>query len=391
MPKWEPLENKPNIYRYKNKNDKKYKYGVRRTYQLVGQKRAEFTKSGLKSPSDAKAVLDKFNADLYADKIKPRDKAKMTVNECFEELSTLKYESGKWRKTSLVTTRNVYKNHLANRFGDVSISSVTRSNYQKFINDLPQSNYATRTIKLINNCMQMIFNYAEYNDYIVKSKIKYIDIPEGKKARNMTIEREDYLRWMKTAEEILPSYYYSIVRLTSLGERRGELVGLRYESFELLTLTNGEKRYKITFDVARNPVQEGPSKLKTTASYRSIVAGKDMTEHIENILNESKKIRLKKNQTIKPNDFVFVSIRKGLPVVPSYLDNIFSKVSKKCGIHIHPHKLRHYFATIASEEEISSTSVMRWLGYSKFDMTESYVRSNTASMLNVSNELSGKI
>ena len=71
-------------------------------------------------------------------------------------------------------------------------------------------------------------------------------------------------------------------------------------------------------------------------------------------------------------------------MTPAYLNVIFLKVSKACGIKIHPHKLRHYFATIAREESgLSDISVMNWLGHSKIDMTNRYVRSNLATMLNL--------
>lgn len=57
-----------------------------------------------------KQWLDKFNADLYADKVKPKDKSNMTLVECYEEMKKLKLNSGKWRKkmlTCLISTLKI--------------------------------------------------------------------------------------------------------------------------------------------------------------------------------------------------------------------------------------------------------------------------------------------
>lgn len=390
MPKWEPLKKYPNIYRYKNKNDKKYKYGVRRTYQLPGQKRSEFTKSGLHSISDAKAVLDKFNADLYADKVKPKDKSNMTLVECYEEMKKLKLNSGKWRTTTAHMSDKYVKNFVKKDFANTKISKISRAEYQDYINSLAKRGFSKAYIEDINGMFQTILNYAEYNDYIVKNKIQRIDIPHAKQAKSMTIEKEDYEKWFKTAKEILNPYYYSVIRLLTLGERRGELLGLRYESFEKITSPDNTKRYKVTFDRARNPVVKDGASLKTTSSYRYIIANKDMNDDIETVLRLSKKIRLRRGKTIKPDDYVVVSIRTGLPMTPVYVNRLFLDVSKKCNIKIHPHKLRHYFATVALQSNINNISVMKWLGHAKPDMTNQYFRANESSILSVSDKISGK-
>lgn len=389
MPKWEPLKNKPNTYRYKNNGDKKYKYGVRKTYQLDGQKRKEFTKSGLKSASDAKVVLDKFNADLYADKIKPENQANMTIGQCYEEMKELKFKSGKWRKTTVHVSNLYFKKYIKNVFSDTKISKMNRADYQTFINSLADRGLSKAYIEDINGLYQSIMNYAEYNDYIVKNKIQHIDLPDGKAPKSMTLEKEDYEKWFRTAKKVLNPYYYSVVRLLALGERRGELLGLRYESFEKLS-NEDTVRYKILFDRARNPIAKNGSDLKTTSSYRYIIANQDMNEDIENVLFLSKKIRLSQKQTIKPDDYVVVSIGTGLPMAPVYINKLFSKVSEACNIRIHPHMLRHYFATVALQNNINNISVMKWLGHAKPEMTDKYFRSNESSILAVSDEIHGK-
>lgn len=391
MPKWEPLKNKPNIYRYKNNGDKKYKYGVRKTYQLDGQKRKEFTQSGFESRGDAEAVLNKFNMDLYSGRLKADQKSNMTIQECYYEIRKLKFESGKWRKITMTTHDQTFKSHIKEHFGKNKLKQIDRSSYQKYLNALANKGLAKNTILGVNSLMQLIMNYAEYNDYVVKNRIKRIDLPEAKGPKDMTIEKEDYDKWLKTAQDMLPEYYYAIVRLVTLGERRSEVLGLQYDSFELLNSPDGQRRYKITFKTGRNPAEDN-AKLKTRSSYRSIVTSPEFSKYVDIIIDESKKIRLKKHQSIKPDDYVVVTYRHGAPMIPTYLNIIFANVSKACGINIHPHKLRHYFATIAREESgLSDISVMNWLGHSKIDMTNRYVRSNMATMLNVANELSDKI
>jgi integrase len=132
------------------------------------------------------------------------------------------------------------------------------------------------------------------------------------------------------------------------------------------------------------------SDLKTSSSYRYIIANQDMNEDIENVLFFSQKICLRQKQTIKPDDYVVVSIGTGLPMAPVYINKLFSKVSDESNIRIHPHMLRHYFATVTLQSNINNISVMKWLGHAKPDMTEKYFRSNKNSILSVSNEIHGK-
>ena len=77
-------------------------------------------------------------------------------------------------------------------------------------------------------------------------------------------------------------------------------------------------------------------------------------------------------------------------MAPVYINKLFSKVSKACNIRIHPHMLRHYFATVALQNNINNISVMKWLGHAKPEMTDKYFRSNESSILAVSDEIHGK-
>lgn len=86
-------------------------------------------------------------------------------------------------------------------------------------------------------------------------------------------------------------------------------------------------------------------------------------------------------KTVSKDGFLFVNEKSGEPFHPTYPNRVMKKVDKKCGIHVHPHMLRHYFATNAKDQNLPDMSVMRWLGQANIQMTNSYTRPNETSLL----------
>lgn len=390
MPKkWKLLKRYPNIYEYQIKKGKRY--GIRRNYVNREGVRDEFTKSGLLTIEDAKVLLTNFERNLYAGKIQSTGDRNVTLEEYFNEVSENKVKTGTWRKVSLIANQNVFNNNLKEPFGKTKISTITRRDYQDFINDLIVKGRSQYYINDINSLMQMLMNHAEMYDVITKNKLRGIIKKGGKIPKDQTIEDIDYRIWMEAVPKRWPFYYTAMVKLFTLGERREEALGLRYESFTFKLDATGQEYCEIKFDTARNAVEINGGALKTDASYRTIVVKGDFCQEIKEMLKESKKIRLEHGQPIDQEQFVLVSMQYGKPLHPGSVNRIFNQVSISCGVHINPHKLRHYFATIAKDNNVSDTAIMHWLGHSKIDMTNSYAKPNKGSILKVFDGIKGSI
>lgn len=103
------------------------------------------------------------------------------------------------------------------------------------------------------------------------------------------------------------------------------------------------------------------------------------------VIDESENLRRRNNLPISDDDFVYLNEDNGKPVHPTYPNRMLKKVSKAYGIEVHPHLLRHYFATEATGSNLPSMDVMHWLGHKHVQMTEDYTRGTEAGMLHVMN------
>lgn len=380
MRKWKPMKKHPNIYEYETRKGKRY--GVRRGFMNSEHKSDEFTKSGFRTWRDADVVLKHFEDRLYLDEISPLTHRGETVDTYYQKLRTRKVKLNVWRKSTLQRHDDIYNRFFKPVFGNTPLESVSRGDYQKFIDKMVEQNYSKSTIHTTDSVMQLIMNDAENYDVIMKNKLKHINIVGGKPARDLTLETKDYDLWLTTAKKVLNKYLFTMVYLLTLGERREELLGLKYSSFEFLQ-NKGHEICKITFDEARTASALDGGPLKNKASYRSIYVFGEIIPMIKFSIEKSKNIYDNYDQPITKNNFLFVNEGTGKPFFPDYANRVLKKVDKKCGIHINPHMLRHYFATKAKDQNLPDMAVMRWLGHANIQMTNSYTRPNETSLMNV--------
>lgn len=381
MRKWKPMKKHPNIYEYETQKGKRY--GVRRKFKNFEHKSQEFTKSGFLSWRDADIVLKKFEDQLYSGQLSPLTHSSVTVDAYYQSMRARKIELHIWRKSTLMRHDSIYKYFFKKPFGNTPLNEVSRGDYQKVIDNMVKKNYAKTTIRATDSVMQLIMNDAENYDVIVKNKLRHINIVGGRDSRDLTLETKDYDTWVSTAKQVLSKYLFTMVYLLTLGERREELLGLKYSSFKFSRDDTGREICKITFNEARTMAEPDGGKLKNKASYRSIFVFGEIISMIKFCIAESKTICANHNKVISKDNFLFVNEKSGEPFHPTYPNRIMKRVDKKCGIHVHPHMLRHYFATNAKDQNLPDMSVMRWLGHANIQMTNSYTRPNESSLLNV--------
>ena len=83
-----------------------------------------------------------------------------------------------------------------------------------------------------------------------------------------------------------------------------------------------------------------------------------------------------------PNEFVFIS-KKGLPLSPRAIEYRFKKWGIEHGIHLHPHMLRHSFATHLLESSGDLRAVQELLGHSDIQTTQIYTHLDFQHLLKV--------
>lgn len=385
MRNWKKIAKHPNIYEYET--SKGTRFGVRRYFTDEFGKSQQFTKSGYKTWREADVQLKLFEGRLARGEIGPLSNHSVTLTKYYMQLRERKLKMGIWKQSTAKVSMNYFNRYFRKTFGDIPLEKIRRIDYQHFIDEIglrsDEHALSKTTIHTINSIMQIVMNDAERNDVILKNKLRGVQVLGGEEPKSQTLEKDDYETYIKTAHQVLDRYQFDLLYLLTLGERRSEILGLRKESFEFLKDDLHGAVCKITFDLGRTPDEPNGGTLKTKSAYRSIYVFGDIVEMCHYVINESENIRRRNNLSISDNDFIYLNEDNGDPVHPTYPNRMMKKVSKACGINVHPHLLRHYFATEASGANLPSMDVTHWLGHKRIQMTQDYTRGTKDGMLRV--------
>lgn len=380
--KWTRLKKHPGIYSYETDNGKRY--ALRTRYKTMDGYRREWSRSGFQSWRDADIELKKFQVKLSDGTIANAEQKRITLNNYFNQLRERKKRLGLWRPSTIYTLSAVYNKHLAPRFGNEKINDITRPMYQRLVDSWGAQNFATQTIKSINQIMQMIMNDAEHNNIIQKNMLRSIDIVGGKDPKSQNLDKKQFDTFMQYCQDNLTKYQFAMIYLLSLGERRGELMGLRKSSFKFQRdEVNQKDLCQITFNLNRTRANPEGGPLKTKSSYRSIGVSGTVVELLHYVVTFSDRIWLKYGGKADKDHFIWLTPSSGRPYALDHPNKIMEKMSDECGIRVHPHLLRHYFATKARSDRLPDMDVMHWLGHRNLQMTDSYTRATPEGALNV--------
>lgn len=390
MRDWKPMKKHYGVFSYETKRGTRY--GVRRRYRSMMGDRRQFTKSGFTNWRDADVALKKFEVKLQDGTISTSEQKNVTVNDYFRQMAERKSKLGIWKVSTAKTVTNFYSHYLKKPFGTQLIQDVSRMKFQRFIDQLVDDGLAKTTIHSINSVMQQIMNDAESNDVIYKNKLRHIEVVGGKEPRDQSLDKQEYSKFMKYAQEHETKYMFTMIYFLSLGERRQELMGLRRSSFTFKNdEVNNRELCAVRFDLGRTPSELAGGTLKNKSSYRTIWVDSEFVEMIKYAITYSDNILANLNKPTDKDHFIWLNEKTGKPLHPTYPNRVMNRISKGSGVKVHPHQLRHYFATKAMSDGLPDMDVMHWLGHSNVQMTNSYTRPTPEASINVFNGISKEI
>jgi site-specific recombinase XerD len=94
----------------------------------------------------------------------------------------------------------------------------------------------------------------------------------------------------------------------------------------------------------------------------------------------------------EPREVLFVSIRKPhRPLKPGAVQAMLKKIGAEAGIKVHPHVLRHSFATHLIEDDTKREYVQAMLGHRSPNSTAVYINVSNKSIMGVTSPLDKKI
>ncbi|UXV31924.1 tyrosine-type recombinase/integrase [Mammaliicoccus sciuri] len=320
------------VTKRKNKTSVSWQYDVKDKSFKSGKKR----KSGFKTKAEATYAAQQLIRDL-------EDGNKIEDNKTFENYYTdwLVIKNKKkvapkqyyWYERSIELFIEYFGKHML-------IKNVTRSEYQKFLNEYGDGR-TSETVRKVNGCLAPCFRDAIYDGYLKKDPTYKVVIKGTKKAKSeetkfMTIsEYESMLKYFKTQDEQI---YIFLYLLAITGARYSDVINMTYD------------------DLNKEPGIIHLPGTKTSNSKRDVeVNQKDV------ILINSKLSNLPRRIDGKIFKLSHAAVRKA-----------FDHTKKELGIKdvkITPYALRHTHTSYLLSKGIPVEYISKRLGHSNISIT----------------------
>jgi integrase len=252
--------------------------------------------------------------------------------------------------------------HLIPGLGKLTLEKLNKRTLQAFIADRSKSGLSPATVKHINATLRAALSQAE--DEIDRNVAKMVKLPRALKYKPTVLSPEQAKAFLLFTADHPQSALFSVA--LSLGLRRGEIVGLRWQDIDfvagMLRVTHSLERIK------GSGLQLGD--LKSEKAQRALRLPQVCVLALA---------RQKENQRIarewcgakwKQTDFVFTT-SVGTPMQPEMVTREFKAVIAACGLprRMRLHDLRHSCATLLLAQGVHTKLVQETLGHSTYQLT----------------------
>lgn len=282
--------------------------------------------------------------------------------------------------TCAENTRRYYQNaldkHLYPKFGDVKLPEITSAMLQAFFLEQQSSKYSGSTVKGVYVTCKGLLTMAFMDETIDRNPMDRVKRPkERKDEKKQEVEActADELKQIIKALENEPTKWQAFVRFAiDTGCRRGEITAIRWANIDLETCTahiSENLQYTPQAGVYLAAPKTGQIRdVYFSASTKSILQALKAEQEsatrrrIERLIKEGKPLEIEK---VAPCEYVFQEKGYNKPMHPQAPNRYFLKFREKYGFTgLHPHLLRHSFASIAITQGADIASVSECLGHS---------------------------
>lgn len=279
-------------------------------------------------------------------------------------------------------TRSTYQSYLDNRIypalGAYKMREITPAQISALLLSMQEEGLANSTCVKVYTILHSLFKMAYMGDMIERNQMDKVERPKPRKdeVRKDGVEAftASELRYVLSCLDKEPLKWRALVwLLADTGLRRGEAVGLQWDDIDFKTGT-----VTIARELSYTP-KKGVY-VDTTKNSRLRVI--DLSGRVLSLLQA-----LRADQSSKCfSKWVFTQENSAEPMHPQSPTRYLSKFSKRYEVPggLHPHKLRHSFASIAITNGADIASVSEKLGHGDKAVTlRMYTHANAESIKQV--------
>ena len=270
--------------------------------------------------------------------------------------------------------QNALNNHLYSKFGDDKLPEITSAQISAYFLELQSSDLAHSTIIGIYVTLKQLLTMAYLDDSISRNPIDKVKRPRQRKdeqKKEVEAFTADELKEINSCLASEPIKWQAFTRLLiDTGIRRGEACGLKWENidFENNTATICGN---LCYTKEKGIYLDTPKTGKIRDVYFSAAAAKllkqlqaqqkaDVKKRKQRLIKEGKPLDIEK---VMIPEYVFTEKGYCSPMHPQSPNRYYKKFGDKYGIEIHPHMLRHSFASVAITNGADIASVSEVLGH----------------------------
>ena len=258
-------------------------------------------------------------------------------------------------------TRTVWQQCLNNRIypaiGDLKMPDITPANISALLLSMQMEGLAHATVIKHYSLLSTFFKMAYLNDAIPRNPMDKVERPKPRKGEKtggevdaFTADELSYILQCLEGEPLQWRLYVSL--LLETGIRRGECCALRWEDINMESRSITIKG-NLCYTPERGVYLDTPKNGRERTVYFSAALLPLLRQH--------------RQQQSESAVSVYVFTKQGSyePMHPQSPTRYFSKFGERYGVQgMHPHKLRHSFASVAITNGADIASVSEALGHS---------------------------
>lgn len=258
--------------------------------------------------------------------------------------------------------------------GEMKMPDITAANISALLLDMQAQGKARATCIKVYTVLKSLFKMAYLSDIVQKNPMDKVERPKQRKDEVRGIEAEAYtieeVKHILSCLEKEPLKWQALIRLlVDTGIRRGECCGLQWKDvdFKGNTITVAGN---LCYTPQKGVYLDTPKNGKT----RIIDVDADVIALLQQLRQQQASHAL--------SAFIFTQDNSPEPMHPQSPTRYLKKFAARYGIDdLHPHKLRHSFASIAITNGADIASVTEKLGHSDKAVTlRMYTHADAESM-----------
>ncbi|WP_368654807.1 tyrosine recombinase XerC [Ornithinibacillus sp. 4-3] len=248
------------------------------------------------------------------------------------------------------------------------ITNLPDVNYQVirlFLTALYDKQLSRKSVSRVISCLRSFYKYLEREKHVENNPFLQVTLPKTNKSIPNFLYQEELKILFETSDLSTP-----------LGQRDQAMLEILYATGIRVSECQGLRLEDIDFSIGSMFVR-GKGRKE-----RYVIFGRYAEEALQLYLQDGREKLLEKNE--QPTNVVFLNAR-GKPLTTRGIRAVLKKIVEKAAlsIHLHPHMLRHTFATHMLNEGADLRTVQELLGHENLSSTQIYTHVTKDHLRNV--------